>query len=153
MISLKIPTEEDIPIIYEMCLKFIDESPYREYPRDEHKILSLIASFLSNQKERICILGISNGIPIGIIAGSLSQALFSQQQVASEVMWWVDPEHRGKTRAALELLGAFEHWAKLVGASFIQMQSLTNEYEIPLERFFTAKGYRPKEIAYVKELN
>lgn len=150
MISLRVATERDIMDIYRMCLRFIEESPYSEYPRDEDKIVSLIVSFLSNQKEKICVLAISEDTPIGIIAGYINPALFSSQVVASEVLWWVDPDHRGKTKAAFELLGAFEHWAKLVGASFVQMQSLTNKYEMKLENFFIRKGYKPQEISYVK---
>ena len=152
MVELRIATEEDLPVLLEMCKKFVDESPYRDYPIEYPKVESLVLSFLSNQKEKICVLAVSKETPIGMIAGYLSPALFSSQQVASEIVWWVDPQYRGKSRAAIELLGAFETWARIVGASYIQMQSLTNEYEMPLEKLFSTKGYRAKEIAYVKRI-
>lgn len=153
MITLKIADKDDYSTVLEFSLKFLKESPYRDLPYDIAKIDSFIRLFLEGDKnERICILALSKGIPIGIIAGHLSQALFSSELVAAEVMWWITPEFRGRSKAALELLGAFEHWASMEGSSFIQMQSLgaLNGSKVGslLERF----GYEPKEVSYLKEI-
>ena len=153
MISLKIATQEDTPYIFEMCLKFIEESPYKDYPKDATKISSLISSFLSDISQRICLLATSKDIPIGIVAGQVSPALFSHQLVASEVLWWVEPEYRGRSRAAIELLGAFEDWGRRVGADYIQMVSLPFLGDSRAHSIYTRLGYDLKELAYVKEIH
>ncbi len=153
MINLKVATQEDFDILKKMCILFLEESPYRSYPRELHKIEALIGSFLVGDLDKTCVLAYHKDKPIGMIAGAVSETLFSHHLVASEVVWWIDPDHRRKSRAALELLGAFEHWARLNKASFVQMQCLTGLSEDVVGRIYNKLGYNQTEIAYVKELD
>lgn len=153
MINLKLAEEGDFEDLKKMSLSFLDESPYRDFKRDNSKIDTLVNSFLVTDKEKVCIIAIYKDKPIGMIAGVLSESLFSQDQVASELVWWIDPKNRRKSKAALELLGAFEHWAKISGAVFIQMQCLPGLNGDTVGRIYERLGYKLTEIAYVKELN
>ena len=136
-----------------MCLEFLEESPYRAFPRDLHKIEALIGSFLKGDLDRTCIVAFFKDRPIGMIAGVLTESIFSEDKVASEMVWWIDPNHRRKSRAAFELLSAFEHWAKLKKASFVQMQCLVGLSEETVGHIYQRLGYNSTEIAYIKELN
>lgn len=153
--QLKLATMEDFETCFDMSLSFLKESPYRDIPYSNAKIVSFIRLFLeTNGTERVCILALSkDNIPIGIIAGQLSSVPFSDLQVASETMWWVSPDYRGRSRAAVELLGAFEHWARIRGSSFIQMQSLAALNGFKVGKLLNRLGYEEKEIAYLKEIN
>ena len=146
---------EDFETVFDMSLSFLKESPYRDIPSSHSKIVSFIRLFLEDiGSERVCILAFSKeNIPIGIIAGQLSSVPFSDLQVASETMWWVSPDYRGRSRAAVELLGAFEHWARRVGSSFIQMQSLALLNGSKVGSLLERLGYQETEIAYLKEIN
>lgn len=160
--NLKIATMEDFNEVKEMALEFLKESPYANYPKDITKVDNIIFSFLldkelNNNKERVCLLAIPKGSnkPIGIIAGYTTEALFTNQKVATEVMWWVYPEHRGRSRASIELLQAFEHWASMVGSSYVQMASLASldDSRGIVEKIYKKFGYKTTEINYIKEIN
>jgi len=152
MITLRLATQEDFDILKKMCILFLEESPYRSYPRELHKIEALIGSFLVGDLSKTCVLAIYKDKPIGMIAGNISETLFSHHLVASEVVWWIDPDHRRKSKAALELLGAFEYWARINKASYVQMQCLSGLNEDGVGRIYKRLGYNQNEIAYVKEL-
>lgn len=152
---LKVATMEDFETVFDMSLSFLKESPYRDIPSSHSKIVSFIRLFLEDKgSERVCILAFSKeNIPIGIIAGQLSSVPFSDHKVASEVMWWVSPNHRGVSRAAVELLGAFEHWGRIRGSSFIQMQSLASLNGFKVGKLLNRLGYEEKEVAYLKDIS
>lgn len=152
MITLRLATQEDFDILKKMCILFLEESPYRSYPRELHKIEALIGSFLVGDLSKTCVLAFYKDKPIGMIAGAVSETLFSHHLVASEVVWWIDPDHRRKSKAALELLGAFEYWARINKASYVQMQCLSGLNEDGVGRIYKRLGYNQNEIAYVKEL-
>lgn len=152
--KLKLATTEDFATVKKMSLSFLKESPYSNYPKDETKMESIIFSFLLNNEERICILAFSDeDKPIGIIAGYLNEALFTNEKVASEVMWWVHPKYRKRSRAGIELLEAFQHWSRMVGSSYIQMQSLASTDDSgAVDKIYRKYGFVPKEVTYIKEL-
>lgn len=152
--NLKLATMEDFEDVYEMALSFLKESPYRDISYSIPKIESFIRLFLEdNGTERVCILALSQeNKPIGIIAGLLNSVPFSDHLVTSEVMWWVHPEARGVSRAAVELLGAFEHWGRIRGSSYIQMQSLAALNGFKVGKLLNRLGYEEKEITYLKDM-
>lgn len=151
--QLKIGTLEDYPKVITMAYSFLKESPYKEYPIDTHKIESLVVGFLTPNNERICFLATKENEPIGMIAGGVTEALFSHQKVASEVVWWIHPDHRGRGRAAIELLGAFQDWGRRVGADYVQMVSLPSLGDSRANAIYSRLGYTLKEMSFVKELN
>lgn len=152
--QLKVATVEDFSTVKRMALAFLKESPYSNYPKDDTKMETIIFSFLLDKEERVCILAFSDeGKPIGIIAGYLNEALFTNEKVASEVMWWVHPDFRKRSRAGIELLEAFQHWSRMVGSSYIQMQSLaTTDDSGVVDKIYKKYGFYPKEVTYIKEL-
>lgn len=155
--KLQLATTEEFHIVKKMALAFLKESPYKDLPKDESKVDNIIFSFLLDgyNKEKVCILCYSSeDEPIGIIAGYTNEAIFTSEKVASEVMWWVDPRFRGRSKAGIELLQAFEHWAGMVGSSFIQMQSLASlDDSGAIDKIYKRMGYEPKEISYLKRVN
>ena len=83
---------------------------------------------------------------LGLIAGGLAPHPYNPDLiVASELWWWVTPEHRG-TRAGYALLAAFHRWARDAGADLVTMTLASNSQVRPdaLERM----GYRETERAY-----
>lgn len=79
----------------------------------------------------------------GIIGGVLSPAYCNPSWVmAVELFWWASD------RQGLRLLGAFEKWAKDMGAQEVRMTTL-QAIDGP-ERILKRRGYAPAEISYQK---
>ena len=91
-----------------------------------------------------------DGKIVGGIVGVLTQLWFNNAcKVASELAWWVAPEHR-RGRTALKLYQAFEAWAKEQGAAHIVMSDLVVEGETPAAKLFEKLGYAIVERAHMK---
>lgn len=81
----------------------------------------------------------------GVIAGHMSDHPCWPIRVASDVIWWVDPEARGR---GLSLLRGFERWATLSGADVIAVRALGGGAGPILER----AGYALAETAYYRSV-
>lgn len=149
---LRIAKDTDHDVVYELIRKFFSQTRYGHRDIDEEGAKATVTSFLqSDNREKICLLWEKMGIPVGIIAGQIHPLPFLGAKVAMECLWWVEPEERGSP-AGVDLLDAFEYWAKLQGADFLQMMSMPDMTGKLLDRLYRKRGYDLTEIAYTKEL-
>ena len=143
--TLRLATTEDIPVILEMAKKFADTSPYGKYPQEYSKAEDMVKGLLIDRNKSIVILYEVNGKPEGMIAGVLSEMMFSRENVAQELIWWVNPGHR--SRKSLSLKEAYEYWAKRVGAKYISMAEPNDE---KVARYYERTGYKVMERNHLK---
>lgn len=92
---------------------------------------------------------------MGKFAGALGGILFmdpnNNDVSATELFWYVLPEHRNGIEP-VRLLLAFEHWAKEMGARRVSMMHTFGTQVEQLSGIYTRLGYRPLEVHYVKEI-
>jgi hypothetical protein len=143
--TLRLATHEDMPTILEMAEKFAASSPYGEFPQETEKLTALIEGLLRDRNKGIIILYLVDGKPEGMIAGVLTEMVFSREGTTQELMWWVNPGHR--TRKSLSLKEAYEYWAKRVGAKYIMMSEPGDD---KVARYYERTGYRLTERAHLK---
>lgn len=130
--------------MYKMGMDFIDTTKYKKYSREEDVLMFIISHVKGNPLERIAIVEPDKGF----IMGLATPFPFGPYRMASESAWWVSPEFR-KLGVGLDLLNAFEYWAKeKAGCSFITMVGLSKG----LDKLYNAKGYKLYEHAYMKVL-
>ena len=95
-----------------------------------------------------------DGEIIGYAIGRIDRFVFSDAKLATLHMWYVLPDHR-KTRAAFELLAAFENWAKLQGAARIEIgaaRSMGGD-TTEVNRMFTKRNFKRYGELFYRELN
>lgn len=149
---LRLATLEDEDQILTLLKNFFNSTIYSSGFMDEDKVRVLIKACTDPLiKENVVLVWEDKGKVVGLIAGQWTELIFNEDKVATELVWWVEPEYR-KTEAAHQLLGAFEYWADWCGCKSIQMYSLSNEYSNVLERFYKKQGYKLAETSYVKDL-
>jgi GNAT superfamily N-acetyltransferase len=147
---LKIATWDDYVHIKTMCLNFAQASPYADVEIDKEKMEELISDILEGDGTKsIIILGVVDDKPVAMMAAS--EMLLNRQFIAQEVIFWVEPEHRG-SRLALKLMEAYEFWAKKVGCSFTQMSLVETEQAQKIARLYERKGYAPIERGFLKRV-
>lgn len=150
--ELKIATLDDYFDVREMCLAWLNESPYEGFESDPDKIDAYIEAVLKGDKTRqIALIARKEGRPYGIIAGQVSHLMFSNHRIAHELLWWIRPEARG-TKLSIQLLQAFEHWAKTIGCTHIQMSMVNNDNLDKVAKLYTRFGYALAEQMFLKEL-
>ncbi|PZX19824.1 acetyltransferase (GNAT) family protein [Palleronia aestuarii] len=90
-------------------------------------------------QEHGCALMLENGK--GILMAIALPSPFSGELVAQEIMWWIEPEARGRGR---EMLDAYETWARAIGAMRCGVTCLDDR----TANLFARRGYERAELAY-----
>jgi GNAT superfamily N-acetyltransferase len=149
--ELKIATMDDFLSVMDMTLKFIDESPYKGMARDETKLTGIISDFI-NSKEKVVVLAVDDGQPVGIITGCVSEHMFSREKTAFELIWWIEPDKRG-AKASLKLFEAFEYWARKMGCTYVQFGAAQETpYSDKVRKLYLRKGYTQTESNFLKAI-
>jgi len=139
---LKIATVDDFDAVNKMALNFLEASPYKDLGNKEVTSKLVLDIISSSPNERIIIF--EDGV--GFIAGAVTPFLLGTHTMATEIAWWVEPDHRGNGKG-MELLDAFEYWAKnITGAKIISMSSIDKT----VEKYYRKHGYKLYERAYMK---
>lgn len=86
-------------------------------------------------------------VVVGAIGGLVGPHFVSGGLAASELFWWVEPEHRG---SGVRLLFAYEAEAKRRGATVSSMIAPDGSEDV--ESIYRRRGYRRAEAYYMKEL-
>lgn len=151
--SLKLATLEDRDDVLRMCRSFFEVTPYASVcTYNDLKVDALLKlAHTSNYQECLFLLFEENGIPHGLIVGYATQTPFSDDLIAAELAWWVDPEYRG-TKGSMELVLAYETWARKIGCKHITMSLLPSLTNPKVEDYYEKLGYVKTEISYLKEL-
>lgn len=71
--------------------------------------------------------------------------------LAQEVFWWVDPEHRKGLGGSL--LDELESEAKRKGANVFMSAQIAGQRDEAFARIYQRRGYRPSENLYMKRLS
>lgn len=127
-----------------MSMKFMSETDYTEFS-DKETIDKLIESIVTSDQTKMIIL-LEPGV--GFLAGYVTPFPFGPHLLATELAWYVSPEHRGN-KIGPEFLKAFEFWAReKAGCTMVSMVCIDDR----LDKFYNNEGYKLYERAYMKVL-
>lgn len=146
--NLKLGTEEDFPEILRMIKEFHSESPYRGMAFNEEKVIQILRDIQKNPTDGLVLLSQNND---ALLIATVFSPIFSGERMATELVFWVDPQARG-TSLSRELLGAYQYWAEKVGCTLIQMGALETEQLKVIDRYYKRNGFSPFEHVYLKEI-
>lgn len=138
-------TMEDIGAIVDMGTRFLRESEYAAVMQPSRMHLAAFAARLLEREDAVIFLAFRAQQPVGMLAAYVFEHPYSGERTASELVWWVEPEHRG---VGVRLLKAAEHWAKEQGATVIQMIAPNRH----VGEFYRRVGYRPVETVFQRKV-
>lgn len=139
-------THADIPRLVAMGERFIGDV-YPAALTFNGDALAALSKQLIDGVGVVFVAEHANGDVLGMIALIAVAHPMSGEMVATELVWWIDPEARGG-RAALALLAEAEEWAKLQGATRLQMIAPNDK----VCRFYERLGFEKVEVAYMRNL-
>lgn len=151
--EIRYAQDKDYPFILFMATSFIEESGY-PFPISTTKMRDVINSFIqAHGHGKACIVMVdSHDHPVGMVAGAVTDLYYTDERVAQEIVWYVDIDYRG-IRESIELLKAFEAWAKWQKCKYVQVSNLQEVNGDKVEKFYNKFGYSKKESAFLKEFN
>jgi len=97
--------------------------------------------------DKLCLVLEVSGALRGVLAASWAVSPLSPVRLAQELIFWIDPAHRGAS--ARRMLSAYEEWARGQGCAAAGLASLNDPR---VARFFGAAGFAPVENKFLKIL-
>lgn len=149
MYNIQLARESDWPMVSAMANEFYKFSEY-DIPYDEESAYQLFLDVVSGPGE--VVLAVEDGKAVGMIAFAVTPFPTNRNVlVATEILWWVDPAHRGSV-VAKELVQTAEAIAKLkYKASKMVMSKLSNSPAL-VDVFYRRQGYKAQDTSYMKGL-
>jgi GNAT superfamily N-acetyltransferase len=125
--TLRHATLEDIPALLELADRLFDNSPMQMgLDLDKGKAKEkLEAAIIGDKKDFLVLVSYDKDKIVGVLAAYAFSPVFSSDRIACEVFWYLDPEYR-KGRRGIQMMEAYEYWAKLVGCKIAQYGWLTS---------------------------
>ena len=115
--KVRFATLDDIDATVEMGRAMIKETRYKSYDFNGERFGSTLKGIIESERGAHCLFVASNAEDqiIGCLIGCVEQHIFSEEPVASVVVFGVLPKYR-MGGAGLKLLTAFKKWAENRGA-------------------------------------
>lgn len=108
---------------------------------------SLLFDACLTEPDRLCLVLDIDGVQ-GVLAAQAGLLPIAPVKAATELIWWIEPSARG--RAAIQMLDAYEAWARERGCVFANMVGLGSD---PLPaRLYERHGYIAAERHFLKPL-
>lgn len=146
------PKKYSKEIFLNLVLRSLSESIWKEEKIDIARLTMVIQSFTeSSNDSRACFIAKQGDEVIGLLAASITADTILGKSMASEMMWYVTPEHR-RSKVTHNLLDLYEKWAKKQDVECITMAHYCNETEPLLSRVFEKKGFKRMEVTYIKDI-
>jgi GNAT superfamily N-acetyltransferase len=85
---------------------------------------------------------------VGLLAAQIITPHFSNDRVAMEWLWYVEPEYRGKD--SIQLLKAYLYWAfDVMKCDHATMSTLDSALADKLHKLYTKIGFSKQENTYI----
>lgn len=144
--------EDDVPALIAMAQAFVETTAvygrlFKATPESLEHLARLLFQF--GDQAAILLACEDEGPCFGMLAIVASPHPISGALYADEVVWWIDPSHRGAMRAGPKLLRAAENWARDRNCNMVKMVA---PHGSTVGRFYERLGYEPVESAYAKVL-
>lgn len=147
-------TMSDLEELLQIVKDFYYSSPYKDQPVSDEKFSTLLRHFITPQPfEHMAFVYERDGELTGALIGQATTGdhLFSENKVASEVMWYVKPDSRGGM-APIRLLFAYEDWAELAGCKKISMGLMAGDQRESITKMYRRMGYTSVEETFLRDI-
>lgn len=137
--------DRDIPCLVEMGLRFLSETEYGTLLQANPEAIANLMSRLIDHDDGAVFVLSDDASLIGMIGMHVFTHPFSNERIASELFWWVNPEAR---RRGMLLFSRAEQWARVQHAVRIQMIAPNDR----VATVYRAHGYAKIEESFQKDL-
>jgi L-amino acid N-acyltransferase YncA len=145
--KLRMATVDDLPAIVMLGRVMHQESSFAPMNYDMDCVKGTISDLI-NKSQFVVVAEDKNGKVIGGMVGMVTQSWFGRDMVANDLALFVASDARGGM-AAIKMMKAFIHWAKLAGAKQIRPGVTTGHARA--EKLFQRLGFARCGASFVME--
>jgi len=118
-VLVRLAVEADRLPIFKLSVHMHQETDFSSYHFDPQKAINNIGAWIHGGDERFLLVAEKDGVVVGMLFAALKRPWFGDDLLASEEVFYVQPEHRG-SRAAYILMREFCSIAKARGARHLR---------------------------------
>jgi GNAT superfamily N-acetyltransferase len=144
-------TKEDVIDLAILGKQFVKESKNNYLGWDATKVYNSLFDVIERDDFCVIVLEEEEDGVVGMFIALVTPCFFSNLKQAVEIVWYVDPDHRG-SRTALKMLSMYEEWADFRDAVCVNLVNLDILNGEKVKKMYERKGYRLVENTFVKEL-
>ena len=148
--SLRLATLNDVPALLELGKDLYKDSPFASMKFDFSKVKEQLEAAIMMPDQWLVLVSHDEGKPVGCLVAYVFHPLYSKDKIACEVLWHLLPEYR-KGRRGVDMMTAFEYWAKLLGCTVCQYGWMSSSPP-RMEELYLKRGLKMVEKVYFKEL-
>lgn len=138
-------TVDDVPRAVAMGVRFLADTAYHDSIATNPAQLADIAERLATRDDSVLFVSEQDGEIVGMIGAYIYAHPYSSEPFATELFWWVEPEHRGQ---GVRLLKQVQQWAATHGAVKLQVVAPNERVANVYERL----GFAKVETCYQRSL-
>jgi hypothetical protein len=149
---LRLATEEDLPKIYDLGFENYSDKALAAYNTiiDREKVKAAVLSLVKSNTVYVAIQGMEEKEEIiGVMIGTLTQTLFSNDLIYSSMFFFMDERFRKYAEGFIKQL-EIELRKNKVSKLIIGNPELNNADK--MERFYKIMGYKKLETHYMRDL-
>lgn len=146
---LRIATKEDLGTLVGFAKEFHNVSPYKDITFDNTKVSNFIEYLIEDPNSLVLLLEEDNK-SVGCLLSTIEEILFGRDLMASELMYWVNPDYRGKD--SWSLVEAYQYWASKLECKLCSLSTLEGPLVDKLDNRYKQIGFNPSEYTYLKVL-
>lgn len=148
--TVRLATLEDVPRLLEIGATLYEGSPIEMIGVDPKKVRTALETAIIDQRKFLAIVSTKGEEIVGALVAYHFEPIFSDTRVACELLLWLDPEHR-RGRRGVDMMEAYEYWAKLMGCKVVQYGFLANSPE-KMEKLYEKTGAVFAEKMFFKKV-
>lgn len=145
--GIRLATVDDVPRLAAMFAEFVASTQYAKYVgNDPAHSAKMMTRMIGSDDCAVFVVDAESGI-VGMVGAMIFVQPFSGELVASELFWWLDPQHRGH---GVWLLRRAESWARGHGATRMSMMAPIDKPRVA--DIYKAVGYSEVERVFQRDL-
>lgn len=148
--TLRLGTLADVDQILALSHDLFNGSPFSDLVIDDAKAKKHIEAAILNPHMWLVLVSHEGDKVVGCLIAYTFKPIYSEAKIACEVVWQLLPEYR-KGRRGLDMMNAFEYWAKLMDCVICQYGWMATSPS-RMEELYVKRGLKMVEKVYFKDL-
>lgn len=149
--TIRTATTDDIDELLRLGRLMHAASTYASLPFSNDKTREFFKLAIQVDQALVLVAEL-DGKPVGMFVGAVGPTYFTQAQVASDFLLYLQPHARGGN-AARQLVDAFEAWAVGKGAAQIRPSASTGGNLEAVVKLYQGAGYEVVGYSFLKQVN
>jgi len=136
----------DVPAVVDLAVRFLLDSQYARLPYDREHFARILGKFTEGHPHSLFLVLEREGRVAGFLLGRIAACIFSPRPVATQDLFYIEPESRGAGSKAL--MDGFLAWAERFNPLMVDFPFTSGVRRAEFARFVRRSGFTEHGVIY-----